>query len=286
LASLTAMTDSPADSARPIDRLLAIMARLRDPESGCPWDVKQSFATIAPYTIEEAYEVAGAIQQNDMAALKDELGDLLLQVVFHARMAEEAGHFAFDDVAGAIGDKMVSRHPHVFGDQTAATAEAVKLTWEAQKEAERRAKAAKANGGTGAPLSALDGVTAALPALLRAEKLQKRAARVRFDWPHVDQVFDKLDEELGEIREVIEEADSDPDRLEDEVGDLLFVVANLARHLKVDPEAALRRANAKFERRFRAMEAALEVLGKKAEDQTLETLEELWQAAKRAERAG
>jgi MazG family protein len=190
------------------------------------------------------------------------------------------GHFAFADVAGAIGDKMVSRHPHVFGDQHAATPEDVKLTWEAQKEAERRAKA-----GNGASLSALDGVTAALPALLRAEKLQKRAARVRFDWPHVDHVFDKLDEELGEIREEIEK-DGGHDRLEDEVGDLLFVVANLARHLKVDPEAALRRANAKFERRFRAMEAALEVLGEKAEDQTLETLEELWQAAKQAERAG
>lgn len=274
------MTDAPPESPRPLDRLLAIMARLRDPETGCPWDVKQNFATIAPYTIEEAYEVADAIEQNDMAALKDELGDLLLQVVFHARMAEEAGHFAFDDVAAGIGDKMVSRHPHVFSDQEAATAEAVKLTWEAQKEAERRAKA-----GAGETLSALDGVTAALPALLRAEKLQKRAARVRFDWPEVEQVFAKLDEELGEIREEIDKG-SDPDRLEDEVGDLLFVAANLARHLKVEPETALRRANAKFERRFRAMEAALEVLGEKAEDQTLETLEELWQAAKRAERSG
>ena len=282
------MTDSPSesgplDSGRPIDRLLAIMARLRDPESGCPWDVKQSFATIAPYTIEEAYEVADAIEQNDMAALKDELGDLLLQVVFHARMAEEAGHFGFEDVAAGIGDKMVSRHPHVFSDHEAATADDVKVTWEAQKEAERRAKAEHKNG-QGAVPSALDGVTAALPALLRAEKLQKRAARVRFDWPHVEQVFDKLDEELGEIREEIEQG-GDPDRLEDEVGDLLFVVANLARHLKVDPETALRRANAKFERRFRAMEAALEALGERAEDQTLETLEELWQAAKQAERS-
>jgi MazG family protein len=274
------MTDLPPESPRPLDRLLAIMARLRDPQNGCPWDVKQSFQTIAPYTIEEAYEVAGAIEQNDMAALKDELGDLLLQVVFHARMAEEAGHFAFDDVAAGISDKMVSRHPHVFGDQDAASAGDVKLTWEAQKEAERRAKA-----GNGEPLSALDGVTSALPALLRAEKLQKRAARVRFDWPDVEQVFDKLDEELGEIREEIDKG-RDPDRLEDEVGDLLFVVANLARHLKVDPETALRRANAKFERRFRAMEAALEALGEKAEDQTLDTLEDLWQAAKRAERTG
>jgi MazG family protein len=259
------------------------MARLRDPVGGCPWDVKQSFATIAPYTIEEAYEVADAIEQNDMAALKDELGDLLLQVVFHARMAEEAGHFAFADVAAAIGDKMVSRHPHVFAGHEAAMAEDVKLTWEAQKEAERAAKA----GSDGRPLSALDGVTAALPALLRAEKLQKRAARVGFDWPEVDQVFDKLEEEIVEIREVIDQggaAGGDPDRLEDEVGDLLFVVANLARHLKVDPETSLRRANAKFERRFRAMEAHLATAGDKAEAQSLEALEELWQAAKRAER--
>jgi ATP diphosphatase len=283
------MTDSPPDpfpaAARKIDRLLAIMARLRDPVGGCPWDVKQSFATIAPYTIEEAYEVADAIEQNDMAALKDELGDLLLQVVFHARMAEEAGHFAFADVAAAIGDKMVSRHPHVFAGHEAAMAEDVKLTWEAQKEAERAAKA----GSDGRPLSALDGVTAALPALLRAEKLQKRAARVGFDWPVVDQVFDKLDEELAEIREVINQggvAGGDPDRLEDEVGDLLFVVANLARHLKIDPETALRRANAKFERRFRAIEAALAAAGERAEDQSLDDLEDLWQAAKRAERQG
>jgi len=281
------MTDSPpAPAASPrsrnIDRLLAIMARLRDPAGGCPWDLEQSFATIAPYTIEEAYEVADAIEQNDMAALKDELGDLLLQVVFHARMAEEAGHFAFDDVAAAIGDKMVSRHPHVFADQHAATPDDVKVTWESRKEAERAAKARR-NGGGEAP-SALDGVTAALPARLRAEKLQKRAARVGFDWPEVEQVFDKLDEELGEIRAEIA-ADGGHDRLEDEVGDLLFVVANLARHLKVDPETALRRANAKFERRFRAMEAALAAVGERAEDQSLEDLEELWQAAKRSERA-
>jgi len=279
------MTDSPPDpspaAARNVDRLLAIMARLRDPVSGCPWDVQQNFATIAPYTIEEAYEVADAIEQNDMAALKDELGDLLLQVVFHARMAEEAGHFGFAEVAAAIGDKMVSRHPHVFADHEAATAEDVKVTWEARKEAERAAKAG-AGGGT---LSALDGVTAALPALLRAEKLQKRAARVGFDWPEVGQVFDKLAEELAEIREVIDQG-GDPDRLEDEVGDLLFVVANLARHLEVDPESALRRANAKFERRFRAIEARLAAAGDKAEAQSLEALEELWQETKRAERRG
>ena len=283
------MTDSPPDrspdAARSLDRLLAIMARLRDPQGGCPWDLEQNFATIAPYTIEEAYEVADAIEQGDMAALKDELGDLLLQVVFHARLAEEAGHFAFADVAAAIGDKMVSRHAHVFGDHQADTPDAVKVTWEARKEAERSAKAAKANGGNGSPLSALDGVTAALPALLRAEKLQKRAARVRFDWPDARQVFDKLDEELAEIHEEIGKG-GDPDRLEDEVGDLLFVVVNLARHLHVDPESALRRTNAKFERRFRAMEARLAETGARPEDQSLEALEELWQEAKRAERGG
>jgi len=279
---MTKDATDPPPASRNIDRLLSVMARLRDPEGGCPWDLEQNFATIAPYTIEEAYEVADAIEQNDMAALKDELGDLLLQVVFHARMAEEAGHFAFDDVAAAISDKMISRHPHVFGGHAADTPDAVKVTWEAQKEAERKAKS---NGGT---VSALDGVTAALPALLRAEKLQKRAARVRFDWPEVDQVFDKLDEEVAEIREEIAEGGEgggDPDRLEDEVGDLLFVAVNLARHLKVDPETALRRSNAKFERRFRAMEAALAAKGEKAEEQSLDALEELWQAAKRDERA-
>ena len=279
------MTDSPPNSspaaARSLDRLLAIMARLRDPQDGCPWDLEQSFATIAPYTIEEAYEVADAIEQGDMAALKDELGDLLLQVVFHSRMAEEAGHFSFADVAAAVGDKMVSRHPHVFGNHQADTPDAVKVTWEAQKEAERTAKAGAKDG----PLSALDGVTAALPALLRAEKLQKRAARVRFDWPGTAPVFEKLEEEVAEIHEEIDKG-GDPDRLEDEVGDLLFVVVNLARHLAVDPEAALRRTNAKFERRFRAMEAKLAAAGKRAEDQSLEALEELWQEAKRAERRG
>ena len=277
------MTDELSPARRQpgggIARLLTIMARLRDPETGCPWDVKQSFRTIAPYTIEEAYEVADAIEQGDMAALQDELGDLLLQVVFHARMAEEGGLFDFDDVAAAISDKMTSRHPHVFGDQRAATADDVKVTWEAQKEAERAAKA----GASGGPLSALDGVTAALPALLRAEKLQQRAARVRFDWPGVLPVFEKLEEEVGEIKEVIDQG-GDPDRLEDEVGDLLFVAVNLARHLKVDPEAALRRTNAKFERRFRAMEARLAEAGEKTEEQSLDALEDLWQAAKRAER--
>lgn len=260
-----------------IDRLLSIMARLRDPQNGCPWDVKQSFATIAPYTIEEAYEVADAIEQGDMQALKDELGDLLLQVVFHARMAEEEGHFCFADVAETISDKMISRHPHVFGDQKAETPDEVKVTWEDQKARERAAKAAaKGNGETA---SALDGVTAALPALLRAEKLQKRAARVGFDWPAAEPVFDKIEEEIGEIREVIDQGGAS-DRLEDEVGDLLFAAVNLSRHLGVDPEGALRRSNAKFERRFRAVEAKLHDKGQKPADQSLEALEDLWQSVK------
>lgn len=278
------MTDNTPLSQFPetptIDRLLSIMARLRDPQNGCPWDVKQSFATIAPYTIEEAYEVADAIEQGDMQALKDELGDLLLQVVFHARMAEEEGHFCFADVADAISDKMVSRHPHVFGDHQADTPDEVKVTWEDQKARERAAKAAaKGNGETA---SALDGVTAALPALLRAEKLQKRAARVGFDWPSVTPVFDKIEEEIGEIQEVIDEGGA-PDRLEDEVGDLLFAAVNLSRHLGVDPEGALRRSNAKFERRFRGMESRLEDKGQKPQDQSLDALEALWQAVKRDE---
>ncbi|HIP76878.1 MAG TPA: nucleoside triphosphate pyrophosphohydrolase [Kiloniellaceae bacterium] len=277
-------TSNPASdpASTPIGRLLDVMARLRDPQTGCPWDVEQTFTTIAPYTIEEAYEVADAIEQNDMAALKDELGDLLLQVVFHARMAEEADHFTFDDVATAIADKMVSRHPHVFGDHEAETPDDVKVTWEAQKEQERAAKAA--GNGQDRP-SALDGVTAALPALLRAEKLQKRAARVRFDWPDATPVFEKIEEEIGEIREAMADGGA-PDRLEDEVGDLLFVVVNLARHLKVDAETALRRSNAKFERRFRAMEAKLRENGHRAEDQSLDALEALWQAVKRDERSG
>lgn len=277
----TPLSQSPGTPT--IDRLLSIMARLRDPQSGCPWDVKQSFATIAPYTIEEAYEVADAIEQGDMQALKDELGDLLLQVVFHARMAEEDGHFSFADVAEAISDKMVSRHPHVFGDHKADTPDEVKVTWEDQKARERAAKAAAR--GNGETASALDGVTAALPALLRAEKLQKRAARVGFDWPMVAPVFEKIEEEVGEIREVIDEG-GDPDKLEDEVGDLLFAAVNLSRHLGVDPEAALRRSNAKFERRFRAMETLLAADGQKADDQSLDALEALWQAVKHEGHSG
>jgi len=245
-----------------IDRLVTIMARLRDPVRGCEWDTVQTFATIAPYTIEEAYEVADAIERADMADLKDELGDLLLQVVFHARMAEEAGDFALKDVVAAICDKMERRHPHIFGDAT----EGGHYLWEQIKAAERGAKGAE---------SALDGVAVGLPALLRAEKLQKRAARTGFDWPDTSGPRAKIDEEIAEV-----EAAGDAER-EEEVGDLLFAVVNWARKLGIDPEAALRSANTKFERRFKAMEAADE----KFAERNLDEQEALWQAAKARERA-
>ncbi len=261
-------------------RLIEIMVRLRDPETGCPWDIEQTFETIAPYTIEEAYEVADAIEQGDMESLRDELGDLLLQVVYHTRMAEEEGLFTFEDVAAGIADKMVRRHPHVFGDQDIASAEAQTRNWEEQKAAERQEKAA----GNDRPESALDGVARTLPGLIRAEKLTKRAARVGFDWPQVDQVFNQLDEETAELKAEIEVEEMDPDRLEDELGDMLFVMANLARKLKLDPEQAIRRANAKFERRFRRVEELLVADGGKAETSTLEEMDAKWREAKREER--
>ncbi len=257
------------------DRLLRIMTRLRDRQTGCAWDMEQTFATIAPHTIEEAFEVADAIERGDMADLKHELGDLLFQVVFHARMAEEAGLFAYDDVAHAISDKMVRRHPHVFGDATVADAEAQTEAWEAQKAAERGEQAAR----EGRPDSALDGVIAALPALARALKLQKRAARVGFDWPDARRVLDKLEEEAREL-EVELTNGADPDRVLDEVGDVLFTCANLARKAGLDPETALRHANAKFERRFRRMEALLAADGRRLEETPLEAMEERWQEAK------
>ncbi len=263
---------------RQIDRLLAIMARLRDKDRGCPWDVAQTFATIAPYTIEEAYEVAEAAERDDPAALCEELGDLLLQVVFHARMAEELGRFDFEDVARAIADKMVTRHPHVFGTATVESAAAQTVAWEDQKAAERAAKA-KAEG---APPSALDGVGLGLPALVRAVKLQRRAARVGFDWPEARQIFAKIAEEIAELEDAI--AGGTPDRIEDEMGDLLFAVANLARRLETDPEQALRRAARKFERRFRAVEAALAERG--VENASLDAMEALWQRVKQREREG
>lgn len=252
----------------PLDRLLAIMARLRDPQEGCEWDRAQSFATIAPYTLEEAYEVADAIERGDMPSLKEELGDLLLQVVFHARIAEEAGHFDFADVAAAISAKMEARHPHIFGG-TAAEDQPREERWEALKAAEREAKGAT---------SALDGVALALPALLRAEKLQKRAARQGFDWPDPSGSAAKVLEELDEL----DEARSAADRAE-EAGDLLFAATNLVRAYGVAPEDALRRANAKFERRFRAMEALAIERGVVFGDLALAEQEDLWVAVKASE---
>jgi nucleoside triphosphate diphosphatase len=259
----------------PMARLLAVMAWLRDHQHGCPWDVEQTFRTIAPYTIEEAYEVADAIDRDDLGALKEELGDLLLQVVYHAQMAHESGAFGFADVASAIANKMVDRHPHVFGDARVATAEAQTVSWEARKAIERAAKRAGAE-----PAGALDGVARALPALLRAEKIQKRAARVGFDWKQTGPVIDKIEEELGELRAELEAGDVDQARLTDELGDVLFAVANLARHCKIDPEAALRATNDKFERRFRHIERRLAEAGRKPADATLEEMEALWQEAK------
>jgi len=272
------MIDDPAfRSARPIDRLLAVMARLRNPDGGCPWDLAKDFGTIAPYTIGEAYEVADAIARQDLPALRDELGDLLLQIVFHARMAEEAGHFDFDAVADAIVAKMVRRHPHVFGTVDAADAEAVRDNWERIKAEERAAKA----DADAAP-SALDGVAQALPALARAEKLQRRASRVGFDWGAPEPILDKIAEEIGELGAELPTADKD--RLADELGDVLFAVVNLARHLDIDAEAALRGTNAKFERRFRSVEQELYREGKKPENSSLEEMDALWVLAKEAER--
>jgi ATP diphosphatase len=265
----------PADT--PIAKLRAVMARLRDPQGGCPWDLEQSYATIAPYTIEEAYEVADAIERGDLEDLKDELGDLLLQVVFHAQMADEAGAFDFDAVAETISRKMIRRHPHVFGTVEANAPETVTANWEAIKAAERAAKAGDA------PNSALDGVARGLPALLRAVKLQKRAARVGFDWGELPPVVAKIEEELDELKQEIAAPAPDVLRMQDELGDLLFAVVNLARHMKIDPEAALRHTNAKFERRFRALEAELTASGADLAEAGLAAMEAAWQRAKAAE---
>ncbi len=263
----------------PIDRLLRIMAALRDPDSGCPWDLRQSFATIVPFTIEEAYEVADAVARNNLAELKDELGDLLFQVVFHAQMAAEADAFDFADVVAAIADKMERRHPHVFGGSAIGSAEAQRGAWEAHKQAERAGQGAVA----GRPRSALDGVARALPALTRAEKLQQRAAREGFDWTERGPVIETVAAELEELRHEVE-TDGDRDRIEDEVGDLLFSCVNLARHLDIDPESALRRATAKFERRFRAIEVELAEDGRTPGDASMVELDALWTRIKRAER--
>jgi ATP diphosphatase len=264
----------PPEPQAPIDRLIAIMAQLRNPATGCPWDVQQTFATIAPYTVEEAYEVADAIERGDLDDLKDELGDLLLQVVFHARMAQEQGSFAFDDVANAICDKMIRRHPHVFGAAAFDTVAAQSKAWDDIKAAER--------AGKGRTASILDDVPTGLPALTRAVKLSKRAARVGFVWPTTQGVLDKLHEEIGELEHEI--AAGDLGKARDELGDLLFVCANLARDLDIDPEDALRAANAKFTRRFHFIEAALARAGRSPQQSDLAEMEALWIDAKVEER--
>lgn len=253
-----------------IEKLLDVMASLRDAQAGCPWDLQQSFSTVAPYTVEEAYEVADAIERDDMGDLREELGDLLFQVVFHTQMAREAGHFDFDDVVGAISDKMIRRHPHVFGSDSERAAGAQDGSWEQIKQAER----SKSEDN-----SAMAGVAKALPALVRAEKLGKRASRVGFDWPDRQGVRDKIREEIDELEQAVgtrEIAD-----IEEEFGDVLFAVVNLARHLDIDPEKALTRANHKFERRFREMEREIAARGKRFKDFNLESLDKRWRAAKK-----
>ncbi len=260
-----------------IDRILAVMARLRDPDQGCPWDLEQTFASIVPHTLEEAYEVADAIENGTKADLKDELGDLLLQVVYYAQMAAEEGSFTFDDVANAIADKMIARHPHVFGDATVRTAAEMTERWETQKAAERRAR----QPATSAPASVLDGIALGLPGLTRALKLQRRAARIGFDWQEAPPILDKIAEEQAELQAALDDG-ADPEAVTDELGDLLFSVVNLARHLSVDPEQAIRRTIAKFERRFRAMEAILAADGR-SYGVDLSELEMLWQRVKATE---
>ena len=252
-----------------IDRLLQIMSRLRDPRRGCPWDVQQSFATIAPYTIEEAYEVADAIERNDLAGLREELGDLLFQVVFHSQMAREQGAFDFDAVANGICDKMERRHPHIFGDATIESAEAQTIAWEAQKRRERAAK----------QMSVLADVPVALPALTRANKLGKRAAHVGFEWPDVHGALAKVEEEVRELKAEVEQG-VDKAAITDELGDVLFCIVNVCRYLQVDPETALRATNAKFERRFAYVEQRLREQGRTPDDATLEEMDRLWDEGK------
>jgi len=319
------MTDKTGkiEPARAVARLVEIMAALRTPVTGCPWDLAQSFASIAPYTVEEAYEVADAIERHDLVDLKEELGDLLLQVVYHARLAEEDGAFDFGDVVLGITRKMIRRHPHVFGDERGASAEAVKATWDrikAEEKAERIAERARLRETSAAPeagpppearaevaSAVLRDVPLPLPALSRAAKLQDRAARVGFDWPSIAPVFDKVREEVAELEEValisdprgsgaparIGEISGDQDeaaerlsRIEEELGDLLFVMANVGRHLGIDPENALRRANAKFERRFASIETKLAVRGKTPAESDLAEMDALWNEVKRDERGG
>jgi nucleoside triphosphate diphosphatase len=265
-------------AAREFARLLDIMSRLRSQDGGCPWDLEQTFRTIAPYTIEEAYEVADAIEREDMGDLREELGDLLFQVAFHSQMASEEGAFEAADVAAAINEKMIRRHPHVFDAADDRSSDDQVVAWEVMKAAERASKAKSKESH-----SALDGVALSLPALMRAEKLQKRAARTGFDWAEPEPIFDKLDEETRELKEAM--ASGDAEAILDEMGDLLFVAANLARRLNVDPEIALRQANAKFERRFRAMEALASKRGQDFTALDLDAQEALWQDVKKTERA-
>jgi ATP diphosphatase len=295
--------DRPNTATGALQRLIEIMAALRTPGTGCPWDLEQTFQTIAPYTIEEAYEVADAIGRGDLADLKDELGDLLLQVVYHSRMAEEKGAFAFADVADAVNAKMIRRHPHVFGSQEERAAGAQPDFWARIKAQERAAKAAErtrlASPGTQAPATAhgsklLADVPVGLPALTRAIKLQDKAARVGFDWPDIAPVFAKMKEEIAELEEVALEADprsaraqgsADVAAIEEELGDMLFVMANIARHLKLDPETALRKANDKFTRRFAYIERRLSEMGKTPEESSLEEMDALWNEVRAKDKA-
>lgn len=273
------MNDGPdqrsPQAAAALHALIDTMARLRDPVQGCAWDLKQSFASLAPYAVEEAYEVAEAAEAGDMPALREELGDLLLQVVFHAQLAREAGLFSFAEIAQGINDKLIRRHPHIFGKAAQRDASAQTVAWEAQKAEERAAKT------TAQTVSALDGVAATLPALTRAQKLSGRAARVGFDWPKIEDLFDKLDEEVAELK--AELPGGDRDRIAEEMGDLLFVMANLCRKLGLDGETVLRAANAKFTRRFQGVEARLAAAGSSPDHATLLEMEEHWNAVKRAE---
>ena len=266
------MVDLSAKGLTSIEGLKYVMERLRDPKTGCPWDIEQTYETIAPYTIEEAYEVADAIEQRDKSALKEELGDLLLQVIYHTQMAAEDGDFTFDDVADAISKKMVRRHPHVFGGSHVGDTDQQTVAWEDQKAKEREEK--------GNVEGVLDGVAKGLPALLRAFKLQKRAARVGFDWPDVDGAYGKLNEELNELSVELAQPALDREKLIDEFGDVMFSAVNVARKLGIDPEAALRSGNAKFERRFSYIETTLAQMGKDFDAITLEDMEALWQKSK------
>lgn len=256
-----------------MQELIAIMAKLRDPETGCPWDLKQSFKTIAPYTIEEAYEVSDAIERDDMQDLREELGDLLLQVVFHAQMASEQNHFTFSDVVDTLAEKLVRRHPHVFSSTTVDNDEQLNSLWEAEKTRERESKTQSKE------TSVLDGLTASLPALMRSVKIQKKVARVGFDWTTLKPVIEKVHEELAEVEEAIR--DFGEKEQEEELGDLLFAVSNLSRHMKFDAESALAKANNKFVRRFKRVEAEVARQGRRVEDVSLEELEEIWQAIKK-----